>query len=83
VIKNLFLNPTYLLSVMAITIVNFVLTAMQYWFTSYAMNVLNMDQDTIVVSFSVAVLSAPVLGALVGGLVGLAIHAVSGLFGWR
>lgn len=68
VIKNLFLNPTYLLSVMAITIVNFVLTAMQYWFTSYSMNVLNMDQDTIVVSFSVAVLSAPVLGALVGGL---------------
>jgi len=41
VIKNLLLNPTYLLSVMAITIVNFVLTAMQYYFTTYSMNVLH------------------------------------------
>jgi MFS family permease len=32
------------------------------------MNVLNMDQDTIVLSFSIAVLSAPIMGALIGGL---------------
>lgn len=36
IVKNLLLNPTYMLSVLAITNVMFILTALQFWTTQYA-----------------------------------------------
>lgn len=63
------MNPSYLLSVLAITNVMFILTALQYWITSYAINVLHADQDFVVLSFSATVITAPCLGAITGGII--------------
>jgi MFS family permease len=69
IMKNLFLNPSYILSVLAITNVMFILTALQYWVTSYGINVLKADQDLVVLTFSATVITAPCIGAITGGIV--------------
>jgi MFS family permease len=68
-IKNLFMNPSYILSVFAITNVMFILTALQYWITSYAVNVLEAEQDFVVLTFSAVVITAPCIGAITGGVI--------------
>lgn len=69
VVKNLFLNPSYMLSVLAITNVMFILTALQYRVSSYGEIILHGDPSIVFLSFTVTVLTAPCIGAVVGGIV--------------
>ena len=69
VMKNLFLNPSYMLSVLAITNVMFILTALQYRVSSYGELVLKGDPNLIFLSFTITVLTAPCIGAVIGGIV--------------
>ena len=69
IVKNLFLNPTYMLSVLSVTNIMFILTALQYWSTSYGINVLKGQKDFVEISFSLTVITSPCLGAIIGGLV--------------
>jgi MFS family permease len=47
----------------------FILTALQYWATQYASVVLKGDPATVHITFSATVITAPCLGAIVGGAV--------------
>ena len=47
----------------------FILTALEYWTTSYATVVLKGDPNFIYIGFTATVLTAPCIGAIVGGLI--------------
>jgi hypothetical protein len=68
-IANLFKNPTYMLSVLCITNVMFVIVGLQFWGVQYATIVLKEDKTFVYITFSLTVITAPCLGAVVGGLV--------------
>ena len=69
ILKNLFLNPTYIFSVLAITNIMFILTALQYWSTPYGINVLKGQKALVELSFSATVITSPCLGAIIGGVI--------------
>ena len=69
ILKNLMLNPSYILSVLAITNVMFILTALEYWATQYATTVLNGEPTFVFISFSGTVITAPCIGAITGGII--------------
>ena len=58
-----------MLSVLAITNVMFVLVALQFWAVQYGIVVLNADPEFVKLSFSAAIITAPCLGAICGGLI--------------
>ena len=66
---NLLKNPSYMLSVLAITNVMFVLIALQFWAVQYGIVVLNADPEYVKLTFSATIITAPCLGAIVGGLI--------------
>lgn len=66
---NLFKNPTYMLSVLCITNVMFIIVGLQFWGVQYATVVLKEDETFVYITFSLTVITAPCLGAVVGGLV--------------
>ena len=69
IILNLFKNPTFMLSTLCITNVMFVLIGLQFWAVQYATVVLKADANFVYLSFSGTVITAPCLGAVVGGAV--------------
>ena len=69
IICNLLINPTYILSVLAITNVMFIVTGLQFWATQYGTTVLKGDELIVYITFSATVLTSPCVGALAGGIV--------------
>lgn len=69
IILNLLINPSYLLCVLSMTNMMFVLTAQQYWAADYMMVVLDGDDNTVILLFALTILSAPAVGALLGGFI--------------
>lgn len=57
-----------MLSVFTISILFFVVTGLQYWGIKYLVFVINTDLDQAILSFSITVITSPILGALCGGL---------------
>lgn len=63
-------TPIYILNVLGLSMMYFVVTALQNFVTPYLRNEpFNASMDTIVVGFGLSVVSAPVVGVIVGGLI--------------
>jgi len=69
IIWNLIKNPAYIFSVIAMTNMCFVITALQYWTTYYMTTVLHGDENTVYFLFSAAALVGPALGGIIGGII--------------
>jgi sugar phosphate permease len=69
VIKNLLCNPSYLLCVLAMTNMMFILTAQQYWASDYMIYVLHGNKNRVHIAFAIAILTAPSVGAISGGII--------------
>lgn len=62
--------PIYAFNVLGLSMMYFVVTALQNFVTPYLRNEpFNASTDTIVVGFGLSVVSAPVVGVIVGGLI--------------
>ena len=62
-------NPSYIFSVIAMTNICFIVTGIQYWVTYYSLNVLNAEKNKVYLLVTATILSGPVVGALIGGLI--------------
>ena len=67
ILWNILRNPSYMLSVISMTIICFVQTGLQYWITNYCVTVLGADQNTIIYLFSAVVIIGPASGAFFCG----------------
>ena len=68
-VLNLFKNSTYLLSVLCITNVLFVIFGLVFSAVQYATKVLKADETFVLLTYSLTIVTAPCLGAIIGGLV--------------
>lgn len=62
-------NTEYVSLVMALSALFFVITGIQFWATEYYVNQLNQDEGMVQICFSVTVITAPVGGLIVGGII--------------
>lgn len=70
-IGNLLTNPSFLLCVFASTVVRFILTTIEYWAPNYMKYALHGDHSIVDITFPATVATAPVIGALAGGLLAI------------
>ena len=62
-------NREFLLSSVTISLIFFVVAALQYWITKYLIVVLGVDTNIVFAYFSFACITGPVGGMIMGGLV--------------
>jgi sugar phosphate permease len=62
-------NTEYISLVMALSALFFVITGIQFWATEYYVNQLGQDEGMVQICFSVTVITAPVGGLIVGGII--------------
>jgi sugar phosphate permease len=61
--------PVFVTTTVILCILYFVVTAIQYWATSYAILYFHIPQEMANLAFSVCAISGPVAGVLFGGYV--------------
>ena len=54
---------------MSITLLYFVLTGIQFWFTDFLISVMKMEKSSVFVTYGVVSISGPVFGVITGGQV--------------
>lgn len=69
VVKSLLLNPQYVFCVIPMTNMMFIVTALQYWASDYMISVLNADPEEVYIVFMITILSAPLSGAIISGII--------------
>jgi sugar phosphate permease len=62
-------NGTYLFTTIALSVLFFVVSGIQYWVSDYLSEVLDVPITKVYVYFAVVVLTAPIIGALLSGYV--------------
>jgi len=65
-VKKLLRNPTYMFTCFALAALFFVVTGIQFWVTSYLVDVLGAPKDRVVASFAIVSITAPILGVAIG-----------------
>jgi len=59
----------FMLCVIALSIIFFISTVVQYWVSDYMKKELKLDADTILIAFVVTCVTGPTLGIIIGGCV--------------
>ena len=67
--KKVLKVKTYVFCVLAVCVLNFISTAIQYWVSDYFKNVLKFDEDSVFICFVITCVTAPTLGIIVGGCI--------------
>lgn len=62
-------NPSYVFTTMALSALFFVISGIQMWVSDYLGEVLEVPQATVVMAFAIVCITAPVLGAVLSGVV--------------
>ena len=60
-------NPLYVCVTLTLCCIYFIVTGIQFWMTSYLIQIINGDPIQVVIVFSFSSISAPLLGILTGG----------------
>jgi hypothetical protein len=68
-LKLMLMSPVFVCVVLALSALYFVVTGIQFWATRYLLVVIGADYGTIVVSFALVTVTAPVVGVVFGGWV--------------
>lgn len=68
-IPQLFKNKVFIFSVLSLSSLSFVITAIQFWGSDYMENVLKVEKATVNYVFIIICLTAPTLGVFIGGAV--------------
>ncbi|CDW83082.1 major facilitator superfamily [Stylonychia lemnae] len=62
-------NKPYILITIALSILFFVITGIQFWVSDYLQVILNVDAQTVFVYFSFTCITGPTIGVIVGGVI--------------
>lgn len=62
-------NKVFVFSVLSLSTLCFVITAIQFWGSKYMEKVLNFEKPTVHYSFIIVCLTAPTLGVILGGII--------------
>ena len=62
-------NGTYVFTTIALSVLFFVVSGIQYWVSDYLSEVLDVPITKVYVYFAFVVLTAPIIGALLSGYV--------------
>jgi Na+/melibiose symporter-like transporter len=62
-------NKTYICLVLALSLLWFVITDIQFWISNYYENVLGVSQQRVAIAFSVVCIFCPTSGAVVSGMI--------------
>lgn len=68
-VKLLFKEKVYVFAVIAVAILNFISTAIQYWVSDHLKKVMKFDEDQIFICFVITCVTAPTLGVISGGYI--------------
>jgi len=68
-LKIVMKNKNFLKMCLALTVLYFVLTGVQFWFSDYLITVMNVNKGTVFTMFGAVSITGPVLGVVVGGYV--------------
>lgn len=66
-IKIIFQNPNFIKMCLALTVLYFVITGIQFWMSDYFITELKVKKETIFFAFGIVSITGPVLGVIVGG----------------
>ena len=67
--KKIIKNPAFLRMCFSITTLYFVVAAVQFWYSDYAITVMSQPKETVFALFSVVSITGPLIGVIVGGQV--------------
>ena len=67
ILGNLMMNPSYLLTTLTAANVQMFLSALTFYAPGYALEVITEKKETVDICFSITVITAPILGAVLGG----------------
>lgn len=62
-------NPGFLRLCTSVTILYFVVTGIQFWFSDFLITVMNMEKKVVFTLFGIVSISGPVVGVMFGGWV--------------
>ena len=60
-------NCSYLRMCLSVTLLYFVVTGIQFWFSDFLITVMNMKKEVVFSLFTLVSISGPVLGVVFGG----------------
>lgn len=66
-VKSLIGNKSYLFLTLALALLYFIITGIQFWITDYLQSVLQIEPTRVFPFFSFTCVTAPTLGVVVGG----------------
>ena len=64
---NVITNCSFLRMCLAVTILYFVVTGIQFWFSDFLITVMNMKKEVVFSIFTLVSISGPVIGVIFGG----------------
>ena len=62
-------NPLYILITMGLCTIYFIVTTIQFWMTSYLIDIIQANPLLVIISFSITTITAPLFGIIVGGII--------------
>lgn len=65
--KELFMNPCFILLCLSLDGLYFVITGIQYWITDYLINRIKQPESTVFLTFGIISITAPIFGVIAGG----------------
>lgn len=74
-IRSLLRNKPYIFITLALSILYFIISGIQFWISDYLRVVLEIEAHKVFVFFSFTCITAPTFGVIVGGVV---IHSLGG-----